>query len=109
MPKETAAGSSQGGLVYLKYKFKYMSQFDEPNDDWLDIIDVTSDELLGVYSRVEDDAMTTVFGGRGKKRLNRVFDVIGFVYAIPHESRERKEKLLLRRFLLRRSRKRLKF
>jgi hypothetical protein len=24
--------------------------------------------------------MTTAFGGRGKKRLNRFFDVIGFVY-----------------------------
>jgi hypothetical protein len=28
----------------------------------------------------EDEAMTTAFGARGKKRLNRVFDVIGFVY-----------------------------
>jgi hypothetical protein len=80
MPKETAAGSSQGGLVYLNYTFKFRSQFDEPNDDWLDAIDATSDELLGAYSRVEDDAMTVVFGGRGKKRLNRVFEVIGFVY-----------------------------
>jgi hypothetical protein len=33
MPKEAAAGSSQGGLVYLKYTFRYRSQFDEPNDD----------------------------------------------------------------------------
>jgi hypothetical protein len=24
--------------------------------------------------------VTAAFGGRGKKRLNRVFDVIGFVY-----------------------------
>jgi hypothetical protein len=24
--------------------------------------------------------MTAAFGGRGKKRLNTVFDVIGFVY-----------------------------
>jgi hypothetical protein len=80
MSKETTAGSSQGGLVYLKYTFKYRSQFDEPNDDWLDAIDATSDELLGAYSRAKDDAMTAVFGGRGKKRLNRVFDVIGFVY-----------------------------
>jgi hypothetical protein len=24
--------------------------------------------------------MTLAFGGRGKRRLNRVFDVIGFVY-----------------------------
>jgi hypothetical protein len=36
--------------------------------------------LLGAYSKVEDDAMTTAFRARGKKRLNRVFDVIGFVY-----------------------------
>jgi hypothetical protein len=76
MPKETAAGSSQGGLVYLKYTFKYMSQFDEPNDDWLDAIEATSDELLGAYSKAEDDDMTMTFGGRGKKRLNRLFDVI---------------------------------
>jgi hypothetical protein len=81
MPKEAAAGSSEGGLVYLKYTFKYRNQFDEPNDDWLDAIEATSDELLGAYSRAEDDAMTTAFGGRGKKRLNRVFDVIGFVYS----------------------------
>jgi hypothetical protein len=80
MPKDTAAGSSEGGLVYLKYTFKYRSQFDEPNDDWLNAIDTTSDELLGSYSRAEDDAMTTAFGGQGEKRLNRVFDVIGFVY-----------------------------
>jgi hypothetical protein len=33
MPKEAAASSSQGGLIYLKYTFKYRSQFDEPNDD----------------------------------------------------------------------------
>jgi hypothetical protein len=80
MPKEAAAGSSQGGLIYLKYTFKYRSQFDEPNDDWLDAIEATSDELLGAYSKAEDDAMTTSFGAQGKKRLNRVFDVIGFVY-----------------------------
>jgi hypothetical protein len=30
--------------------------------------------------RAEDDAMTVAFRGRGKKRLNRVFDVIGFEY-----------------------------
>jgi hypothetical protein len=80
MPKETAAGSSQNGLVYLKYNFRYMIQFDESNDDWLDAIEATSDELLGAYSKAEDEAMTTAFGARGKKRLNRVFDVIGFVY-----------------------------
>jgi hypothetical protein len=80
MPKETATGSSQGGLVYFKYTFRYRDQFDEPNDDWLKCVEATSDELLGAYTRAEDDALTLAFGGRGKKRLNRVFDVIGFVY-----------------------------
>jgi hypothetical protein len=80
IPKETAADSSQGGLVYLKYTFRYRSQFDEPNDDWLDAIEATSDKLLGAYSKAEDDAMTTAFGAQGKKGLSRVFHVIEFVY-----------------------------
>jgi hypothetical protein len=84
MPKEAAAGSSQGGLVYLKYTFRYRDQFDEPNDDWLNCVEATSDELLGAYSRAEDDVMTLAFGGWGKRRLNRVFDVIGFVYPDYH-------------------------
>jgi hypothetical protein len=80
MPKEAAAGSSQHGLVYLKYTFRFRDQFDEPNDDWLGAIEATSDELLGSYSRTEDEAMIASFGARGKMRLNRVFDVIGFMY-----------------------------
>jgi hypothetical protein len=80
MPKEAAARSSQAGLVYLKYTFRYRGKFDEPNDEWLSSIEATSDELLGAYTRAEDDAMTLAFEGRDKKRLNRVFDVIGFVY-----------------------------
>jgi hypothetical protein len=80
MPKETVSGSSQGGLVYLKYTFRYRGEFNEPNDDWVNYIEATSDELLGAYTRAEDDAMTLAFGGWGKKRLNSVFDVIGFVY-----------------------------
>jgi hypothetical protein len=80
MPKETAAGSSKGGLVYLRYTYRYRSQFDEPNDDRLEAIEATSDELLGAYTKAEDEAMTTAFGAHDKRRLNRVFDVIGFFY-----------------------------
>jgi hypothetical protein len=80
IPKETVAKSSEGELVRLKYTFRYGDKFDEPNDDWLKCIEVTSDELLGSYSKAEDDALSTAFGCRGKKRLNRVFDAIGFVY-----------------------------
>jgi hypothetical protein len=80
MPKETVTKSSEGELVRLKYTFIYGDKFDEPNDDWLKCIEATSDELLGPYSKAEDNALSTSFGGRGKKRLNRVFDTIGFVY-----------------------------
>jgi hypothetical protein len=43
-------------------------------------IEATSDELLGSYSKAEGNALSIAFGSRGKKRLNRVFDAIGFVY-----------------------------
>jgi hypothetical protein len=80
MPKETTTDSSESGLVRLKYTFRFREKFDEPNDDWLKCIEATSDELLGAYSKAEDNALSAAFGGRGKKRLNRVFDAIGFVY-----------------------------
>jgi hypothetical protein len=109
MPKEATAGSSQSGLIYLKYTFRFRDQFDEPNDDRLDAIEATSDELLRTYSRAEDEAMTAAFGARGKKRLNRVFDVIGFIYpdyCFPARKQRGKGKLLLRRLLVRRRRRR---
>jgi hypothetical protein len=84
MLKETISKSSKGELVRLKYTFRYGDKFDEPNDDWLKCIEVTSDELLGSYSKAEDNVLSTAFGGRGKKRINRVFDAIGFVYPDYH-------------------------
>jgi hypothetical protein len=70
MPRDTIAESTEGGLVRLKYTFRFRDRFDEPNDDWLKSIDAISDELLGAYSKAEDDALSAAFGGRGKKRLN---------------------------------------
>jgi hypothetical protein len=80
MPKETIGKSDEGGLVRLKYTFRYEGKFIEPDDDWLKCIEATSDELLGPYSKAEDNALSATFGGRKKKRLNRVFDAIGFMY-----------------------------
>jgi hypothetical protein len=84
MLKETITKSSEGELVRLKYTFRYGDKFDEPNDDWLKCIEVTSDELLGAYSKAEDNALSAAFGGRGKKRINIVFDAISFVYPDYH-------------------------
>jgi hypothetical protein len=64
----------------LKYTFRFGDQFVEPNDDWLKCVENTSDELLGAYSKSEDNALSAAFGSRKKKRLNRVFDAIGFGY-----------------------------
>jgi hypothetical protein len=80
MPKETVREPDEGGLVRLKYTFKYGDKFVEPDDDWLKSIEAISDELLGSYSKAEDTALSAAFGGRKKKRLNRVFDAIGFIY-----------------------------
>jgi hypothetical protein len=93
MPKETITNPSEGGLVRLKYTFRFGDQFIEPDDDWLKCVENTSDELLGAYSKSEDNALSAAFGSRKKKRLNRVFDAIGFVepdYRYPPRGQKRK-------------------
>jgi hypothetical protein len=60
MPKETIKETDEGGLVRLKYTFKYGDKFVEPDDDWLKSIEAISDELLGVYSKAEDTALSAV-------------------------------------------------
>ena len=112
MPKETTVESSEGGLVRLKYTFRFRERFDEPNDFWLKCIEATSDELLGAYTRAEDDALSSAFGGQGKKRLNRVFDAIGFIYhdyCYPSRKQGKRGKLPLWPFLLCRRVRKSKF
>jgi hypothetical protein len=93
MPKETITNSGEGGLIRMKFTFRYEGKFVEPDDDWLKCIEATSDELLGPYSKAEDTALSAAFGGRKKKRLNRVFDAIGFMYLdYRYPLRERKRK-----------------
>jgi hypothetical protein len=94
MPKETITKPDEGGLVRMKFTFRYEGKFVEPDDDWLKCIEATRDELLGPYSKVEDTALSAAFGGQKKKRFNRVFDAIGFVYPdyrYPLRGRKRKE------------------
>jgi hypothetical protein len=108
MPKETTTDSSDGGLVRLKYTFRFREKFDEPNDDWLKCIEATSDEMLGAYSKAEDNALSAAFGGRGKKRLNRVFDMINFIYPdyrYPLRGQQKRGRLLLRSSQLSRRRR----
>jgi hypothetical protein len=36
--------------------------------------------MLGAFMKAEDEALNLTFGDWVKRRLNRVFDVIGFIY-----------------------------
>jgi hypothetical protein len=84
IPKGIEDGSSQsdrkGGLVYLKYTYRYRNKFGEPVDEWLEAIEATCDEMLGAYTKGEDKDMNTTLGARGKRRLSKVSNVIGFIY-----------------------------
>jgi hypothetical protein len=67
-------------LVRLPYHFKFKKHFKEPCQEWLDTIEVMCNEILGNYTRKEDQLMTAAFGARLKRRLNRVMDALNFEY-----------------------------
>jgi hypothetical protein len=46
----------------------------------LDTIEVMCNEILGNYTKKEDQLMTAAFGTRPKRRLNRVMDALKFEY-----------------------------
>jgi hypothetical protein len=70
----------EGELVRLPYHYKFKKYFKEPCQEWLETIEIMSTEILGNYSKKEDQLMTAAFGTRPKRRLNRVLDAIGFEY-----------------------------
>jgi hypothetical protein len=67
-------------LVRLPYYYKFKKHFKEPCQEWLDTIEVMCNEILGNYSKKEDQLMTATFGTRPKRRLNRVIDALNFEY-----------------------------
>jgi hypothetical protein len=79
MPK-LEGEKKKGELIRLPYHYKYKKHFKVPCQEWLDTIEVMCNEILGNYSKKEDQLMTAAFGTRPKRRLNRVMDAIGFEY-----------------------------
>jgi hypothetical protein len=67
-------------LVRLPYYFKFKKHFKAPCQEWLDTIEVMCNEILGNYLKKEDQLMTTAFGTRPKRRMNRVLDALNFNY-----------------------------
>jgi hypothetical protein len=66
--------------VWLPYKFKFEKQFKGPCQEWLEMIETMCNEILGNYTKKEDQLMTAAFGTRPKRRLNRVMDALNFEY-----------------------------
>jgi hypothetical protein len=67
-------------LVRLPYYYKFKKHFKVPCQEWLDTIEVMCNEILGNYSKKEDQLMTAAFGTHPKLRLNRVMDALNFEY-----------------------------
>jgi hypothetical protein len=79
MPKKKEGGKKYE-LVRLPYRFKFEKQFKKPCTEWLEMIETMCNEILGNYTKKEDQLMTAVFGTRPKRRLNRVMDALNFKY-----------------------------
>jgi hypothetical protein len=79
MPK-LEGEKKKGELIRLPFHYKFKKHFNVPCQEWLDTIEVMCNEILGNYSKKEDQLMTAAFGTRPKRRLNRVMDAIGFEY-----------------------------
>jgi hypothetical protein len=75
MPKLKEA-KKKLGLVRLPYRFKFEKQFKEPCEEWLEMIETMCNEILGNYTKKEDQLMKVAFGTRPKRRLNRVMDAL---------------------------------
>jgi hypothetical protein len=79
MPKRKEVGKKHE-LVRLAYRFKFEKQFKKPCKEWLEMIETKCNEILGNYTKKEDQLMTAPFGTRSKRRLYRVMDAFNFDY-----------------------------
>jgi hypothetical protein len=79
MPKKKEEGKKYE-LVRLPYRFKFQKRFSKPCTEWFELIETMCNEILGNYTKKEDQLMTATFGTREKRRLNRVMDALNFEY-----------------------------
>jgi hypothetical protein len=73
-------GGKKYELVRLPFRFNFEEQFKKPCTEWLEMIETMCNEILGNYTKKEDQLMTAAFGTRPKRRLNRVMDALNFEY-----------------------------
>jgi hypothetical protein len=49
-------------LVRLRYRFKFQKSFGKPCAEWLELMEKKCNEILGNYTKKEDQLMTATFG-----------------------------------------------
>jgi hypothetical protein len=79
MPKKREEGKKYE-LVRLPYRFKFRKRFKEPCTEWLELIETMCNDILGNYTKKEDQLMLVAFGTRPKRRQNRGMDALNFEY-----------------------------
>jgi hypothetical protein len=79
MPKKKDEGK-KFELVRLPYRFKFQKTFSGPCAEWLEVIEAMCNDIIGNYTKKEDQLMTAAFGTQEKRRLNWVMDALGFEY-----------------------------
>jgi hypothetical protein len=63
-------------LVRLPYHFKLQDSFRGPCAEWLEMKETMCNEILGNYTKKEDQLMTAAFGTQKKQRLNQVMTLL---------------------------------
>lgn len=71
--------SKEGELVILTFEFKEQASYKSPTG-WLKLTEEKCNEIVGNYLIREHEDMSSTFESRGKLRLNRVMNAIGFEY-----------------------------
>jgi hypothetical protein len=79
LPKDVK--TKDGELVTLAFSFKEQSLNKAPSPGWLRLIEEKGNEVCGNYFTREHEDLSSIFGGQGKLRLNRVMNAIGFEYS----------------------------
>jgi hypothetical protein len=59
----------KGELVRLPYYYKFKKHFKVPCQEWLNTIEIMCNDILGNYSKKEDQLMTADFGTRPNSKV----------------------------------------
>jgi hypothetical protein len=78
LPKEVK--TKEDGLVTLAFEYKEQASYKAPSVGWLKLIEERCNEIVENYLVREHEDMSSTFKSRGKLKINRVMNAIGFEY-----------------------------